>query len=69
MRARAERYLCGEHPTKKAFATKRRYVIRKKIHEIGYKNIVRTHQVGTTDPFADFDKQLFGKRHKCDNGK
>lgn len=67
--ARVPRYIFAGKRQRGKHLLERRYPTRKEIHEIGCKNVVRTHQESITDAFADFYNQLFGKRDECDNGE
>lgn len=64
MRYRAEKYLSGEHPTKRALSDEKRRAIAEESRAIEYKNSVRKRQGDVTDAVVDCYREPFGNQ-KC----
>lgn len=59
VRARAEKYLMGEQPTKRALADEKRYAVRNEIAEIEVDGVTRTCPRSIQQAFVAHYKQLF----------
>ncbi|CAN7995560.1 unnamed protein product [Ixodes hexagonus] len=59
VRARAEKYLMGEQPTKRAMADEKRYALRNEIDEIDFNGVTSTSPRSIQQAFVAHYKQLF----------
>ncbi|CAN7976925.1 unnamed protein product [Ixodes persulcatus] len=59
VRARAEKYLMGEQPTKRALADEKRYALRNEIAEIDVHGVTRTSPSSIQQAFVAHYRQLF----------
>lgn len=59
IRSRAETFLLGEQPTKRALSREKQYASKKKISEIEYRGLISTDEGIIAQAFSDYYSQLF----------
>lgn len=62
VRARSEKFLCGEQPTKRALADEKKHALSREILEIEYRGTISSDKTVIEGACFEYYSQLFGEK-------